>query len=1179
MVNDLVKLNSDITVSSSPHPFKDANRIDFYVEGTTLLEILESIQPDALLRKQAHIFLNDELIAERLWSAVCPNAGDFVYISVVPGKGGGGKNPVKALGTIAVIAIAAHFGGPLGLQIGAKTGFFLSANAAVAVGKAVIGGVGMLALNMLSPPARASSPTLPALSGSADRGSPTLFIEGARNSAQPYGTIPVVLGVHKSVPPLGGLTSTEIVGGEQHLRMLVVWGYGRLKIEDIKIGNTPIANFDDVEVETKEGVAADTAMSLYPDQITEDRFSVTLDFATSWVQKTTAINTDEISVDIIWQEGLTGYNSDGTNSRVQSQFKIEYREQGSAPWLTPTFTASTAPNATITGSNIGIWDTETRAVRHGFRWTVASRGTYEVRVQRSVADVSDNTVFDLATWTVLRSINNDSPINFPHPLAMTAIKVKASNQLNGVIENLSATVSSYVKDWDGTNWTEAVSSNPASLFRAVLQHNAYIKNVADSRLDLETIQAFHDYCSTNGFEFNMIRDYKSSLWDTISDICAVARAAPVDFDGKWSVVIDQQKTIPRQHFTPRNSWDFGAEKMFVDVPHGFKSRFANKDKDYQQDELIIYDDGFDATNATEFEQLDGIGITDSDHLWKFGRFHIAGIRLRPERYKFNVDFEYLVARKGDLILISQDVLLVGIAQGRITALQTDGSGDVTGVTVDETLTMESAKDYGVSIRTVNDVAIVKTIVLNVGDQTTIVFDTVIPKLDKPRVGDLISFGLAGSESLECILLDIETNNDISATLTASAHSTAIFTSDTGTIPAFDSKLTAAATLPTVEIENIRTDESVLIRGGGDTLITRVSITFAPPANRFNARIRAQIRSTGIGSDFKDADVLFSSQTEVILGSVSDGASYDIRLQWISDDFFVNGDFSFANNTLVIGQTDPPDPLSNMTISVFGGNALIRWDTPPDLDVRFGGVVKFRHSHETVSASASWSESVSIGTTAKGADLIATLPLKPGTYLARVFDKGGRPSTVTKIDTKQASVLAFAAATNVTEETAFTGIHTNTIAVDSVLKLIGTTLFDDIADVDLVADIDSEGGVVSSGVYDFASNIDLSTVTKTRLTTDLNVVVTNVFDLIDGRLTNIDTWESFDGDVSGEADARVQVRSTDDDPTGSPTWTAWNNLDSAEFNARAYDFRVNLTSENSSFNPVISKLQVNSEELA
>src|SRR3546814_1627535 len=67
-------------------------------------------------------------------------------------------------------------------------------------------------------------------------------------------------------------------------------------------------------------------------------------------------------------------------------------------------------------------------------------------------------------------------------------------------------------------------------------------------------------CPTRRSSYLMIRDFQASGWDTLADICAAGRASPTQIDGKCSVVYDYEQTIPIQHFTPRNSWGFEAEK-------------------------------------------------------------------------------------------------------------------------------------------------------------------------------------------------------------------------------------------------------------------------------------------------------------------------------------------------------------------------------------------------------------------------------------------------------------------------------------------------------------------------------------------------------------------------------------------------------------------------------------------
>ena len=732
----------------------------------------------------------------------------------------------------------------------------------------------------------------------------------------------------------------------------------------------------------------------------------------------------------------------------------------------------------------------------------------------------------------------------------------------------------------------AVSSNPASLFRHVLQNVANANPLPDARIDIDAMTAWWIYCEANNFEFNMIRDFPSSVWETLTDIALAGRASPVQVDGKWSVIIDQAQTIPTQHFTSRNSSNFEAEKIFVDIPHGFRIRFANREKDWTIDELIVYDDGYDETNATKFEQLDAVGMTDPGHVWKHGRYNLAQIRLRAERWAFTADFEHIVCKRGDLILITHDVLLVGKAAGRVTAVQVDGSNNATGITVDEIFTMEAAKTYGVSIRTVGDVAVARALNLNIGDQTTVVFDAVVAAPHGIAVGDLVGFGEFGSETIDGLVTSIEPESDLVARITAVPYAAAVYTSDTGTIPPFDSKISSPRILPDVVIREVRTDESVIRVGINNTLIPRISIRFDPIVNRPDAIIVAEIRLTGVGADFEQALLTYQSAVEVILEGISISNTYDIRLRWadptkIIHQFSTN--WTVTNNIFVIGISTPPPALENLSIAIGGGYALIQWDLPEVLDVLYGGRVQFRHSHEPNSFDASWGKSVSIGRISKAADTSVILPLKAGTYLAKVIDSGGKQGAVSKIEVNQASVLTYGNVDSIAEEPSFSGVHNNTVVVGGYLKLTTDGLWDDIVDVDLEADIDLAGtavggGIISEGTYSFAFGIDLTTVKKVRLTTVINALVANEYDLVDDRLDNIDSWDDFDGTDSGSADARIQVRYTDDDPDVSPSWSTWRNLDSAEFDSRGFGFRAKLFSSDAAFNILISKLQIIAEEV-
>ena len=144
----------------------------------------------------------------------------------------------------------------------------------------------------------------------------------------------------------------------------------------------------------------------------------------------------------------------------------------------------------------------------------------------------------------------------------------------------------------------------------------------------------------------------------------------------------------------------------------------------------------------------------------------------------------------------------------------------------------------------------------------------------------------------------------------------------------------------------------------------------------------------------------------------------------------------------------------------------------------------------------------------------------------------------------------------------------------MLQLSGDTLIDDVADlIDAWGYLDSLGGLAAAGEYAFTSTLDLSTVAVRRFEVDLAVSAFDADDLVDSRLTSIDSWSAVDGDEINSCDATVLARTTPDDPGGSPTWSAWTPFMVADFNCRAAQFKLQLTSSFETHNILCEQLRV------
>ncbi len=1203
---------SKIRMTAAVHPFKSDRKLLEFDEGSSVRDMVLRAQPDSYKLRHAIVFINGKVVPRQAWNLKKPSVGELVELRAFPiphggggGGGGGGKSVLRIILTIAVVALAA-FAGPLVAGfLGFTAGTFAATLTAAIVG-GVITAAGMMAVNALIPqrPPNIGGLSTTSLSGvDSTRDSNSYFIEGASNSRDPFGVVPVIFGKFRQTPRQGSKPYTEMIGDDQYLRMLFVWGIGPIEIDEssLKIGDTLLSDFSDYQIEHREGYSDDEELTLFPEAISEVGFNAALKQTNDWITRTSGINADELGVDISFSGGLVEFDNGGSKGPRTVNVEIEYRKVGDVSWIKIDSTGSKFKTnfdsewLNTTSSLIDSIDftaKKTSGLRFGVRWGVSDRGQYDVRVRRTTLDTDSSLIADATFWTALRTIKNQHPVNSPVPIAMTALVIKATDQLNGVIDSLSAVVTRVCQDWDSETetWIVRATQNPASLFRFCLQGNGMNEPLSDSRIDLETLQEWHEFCEERGFKFNQVRDYSSSVWDTLRDICLSGRASPTMIDGKWSVVIDRAQSAPVSVITPRNSFDFSADKFFLNPPHGWRVQFSNEDQDYKTDEYRVYSDGYNDDNATKFEALDLIGVTDPDQIFKLGRWRIAQGLNQPERWTFKQDMEFLTYRRGDWIKIAHDVMIVGLATGRVKSVVTNESGEVVSAVLDQEVVMVTGKTYGLVIRTLSDPGLSSQIVTVEGTSNSVVFTTPIPGTGSPAQaaisdGDIFCFGEFGEETEDATVISIAPTNNLQATIVAIPYRPEIYDVDSEEIPEFVTKITTQPSIPAPTVNEIKSDETAIIVGSTGNLRVRIRLSFNPLGEAFfglSSHLIVQIRQHGTGENFYNAVIEDIGKDYVFVGDVKTGEVVDIRIRFAVQELLIPSAWTNINSYTVVGRSTPPAPLLNMTVSAIGGNALIRWDKPSEIDVFFGGEVEFRHS--PLLEDATWGSSVSIGQSAMARTLFAVLPLKEGTYFARVYDIDGNSSDViTSVSTKQATANYFVNVGELDEAPSFLGDKSGVEVDGLTLKLI-----------------DSGSPEYMAGTYEFSQGIDLGSVQNIRLTNRLGVSIYYVNDLVDARVSNIDDWTDFDGSIVAAADAKVYVRHTDEDPSylidssfgliddwtdfdgsGSPSaeWTSWERLDSAEFQARAFQFYLALERESLDYNIQVTELGINIDEIA
>lgn len=707
------------------NPFRGAMRYVEVAPGATLADYAEAAAQGLPPGYRGHlqIWIGEHRIEPDKWPLIKPKDTASVYVRVRP-QGKGGKNILRAVIMIAIIAAAVYFLGPAAFAAGgwiggaAGIGSAAAIAAASAAAIAAVTLVATLALNALIPP--------PGLTYNAGKDDPRYQLTGSNNRFAPYQPVPRLFGKMKVYPVLAARPYTENVGKHQYLRLLLCVGWGPIKITDIRIGNSPITAFRNTSYEVFEGGptgwVGNTPITLYNRKVTEQNLSFELIYNTPAAYQTTAAACVEIACDIIFPYGLIEYDADGDRDPQEVRHKFEYRVALSGgAWLA----APLIDDDDIRVEAGGVMRSKGKTpetVRHTARWTVPA-GQYEVRVTRlSVAGgnplPSGTVEVDRSYWTVLRSYATDAPV-LQDGLCLIALRMQATDQLNGVPDTISCVAEAYLPVLGASDLTVpanySLTQSPARAFADVLRRRGGKRYLEDARIDIATLQAWETACvaappsgsDAARWTFNGVIE-GGSIYDALRRIASIGRANYTMKDGKHSVVRDVAQSTPIQHITPRNSWGYSGSRTYADLPHAFKVEFQNKDADYRVDERVVYADGYTAGNATRFEVLQLFGCTSSDLAFREARYHHAVGALRPEEHRVNMDIENLRCTLGDRVQLSHDVIDVGLGAGRIAALDTSGVNTV-GFTLDTQVEFPNNFTFQLRTREANGDTSIRTV--------------------------------------------------------------------------------------------------------------------------------------------------------------------------------------------------------------------------------------------------------------------------------------------------------------------------------------------------------------------------------------------------------------------------------------------------------------------------------------
>lgn len=596
---------------------------------------------------------------------------------------------------------------------------------------------------------------------------------------------------------------------------------------------------------------------------------------------------------------------------------------------------------------------------------------YKVRVRRVDNDDAEN-VTDLRKYHKVALLNATSygkrtPLQkLPRGnLARTVIQVQSSNKVNGTVDGVNALVQTMTYDWNSaTNKWEPfrATNNPASLFLYILAHpanafrvaklesNTFIEEIAQ-KVDLVKIQEWHDFCNTKNtatgkpkLTYNSVLTGTTSIMDALRDVCAAGMASPIFIDGKWSVVIDKARPYVVQHFTPHNSWGFESTKVLPKIPDAFRVTIQDESEAYQTKELIIYNYNKNANNAEVFEELQLPGITNQDQAKFFAKWHLAQLKLRPETYTINTDFEYLVCNRGDLVKVTHDIPMWGIASGRVKEINGNQ------LTLTEDVYLESNKQYRILIRTNTKTntgaigSIYKNLqaITQTGYYSTITCSDAIVSADNLEVDNLFMLGELNAETQELIVLSIEPTNNLTARITLTDYSSQIYSLNLNNeFPniSYNTNITATTGVVANTITSVPTINSVTSNRGTSRQIstgtyeTGALISFSNPSGLGDYAKNVQFELIRADEQFSVGNPTTINLTRKETGNYSifgltTGVLYKVRARYSDSLGSIFGPWS--DSILFVGGKAGAETLSATLELALEGTYIVAY--PKDFDI-------------------------------------------------------------------------------------------------------------------------------------------------------------------------------------------------------------------------------------------------------
>jgi predicted phage tail protein len=751
--------------------------------------------------------------------------------------------------------------------------------------------------------------------------------------------------------------------------------------------------------------------------------------------------------------------------------------------------------------------------------------------------------------------------------------------------------------WDGTFAAATWTSCPAWVLWDMLTNTRYGlgEHINTSQLDKWAFFAASKYANElvdDGFggeearfSCNATIQNSEEAYKLVNDLLSVMRC-----QGFWSagsMTISQDRPEDAAYlFTPANitvegfSYSGASLKTRPNVAVVSYLDLDLRDTTY---EVVEDSDAIDKYGAVKTE-ITAFACTSRGQANRIGRWLLYSERYEKEVVSFTSSLEAgQQVRPGQLILIADPVKAGTRRAGRISAATT------TVITVDNTSETDLEAPGGSLLNVLLPDGTMEQRQVSVVSGAQITVSS--PFSQTPNVN---AIWMLESPTLQASLwrvLSIQEQDNIFYTITAIAHNESKYAYIENGDPLQFRDITDLNRIPDPP-QNLQV-LSVPVPGGGTTYEVQydlngriaIKITFSWLGPKGVKKFRVKYRH----EDDNFTTVQVQGTTFDIL-DVKPGA-YEIQVSSINAGNLLYSAPAIATYT-VLGIGAPPLDVTGLTLVPISETvAMLTWNQTTELDVRVGGKVSIRHDPRDITT-AEWASSSQIVDAVAGSSTQKQVPLLPGTYFVKFVDYLGNRSVNAaafevslpeyesrlKLDLYVALGYVadyYAGGVQWEEEslaTPFSGTKVNCeySALETGLVLSGTPYVDPEYWEPIYAAGDLQGEYYFSETLELGSIFDVN---FRRYALIRGLGSSELFDSASGLFD--DRTGYFDGDVDAIEGINIvtYVRSTNDNPAGTPTWGPWTELINGVVQGRAFQAKAVISTTSTAAAIVVEDLRI------